>query len=138
MNRSVTGLCVHPLSEKPLILHFLSNKPTRDADLLSPDNNLQYADAVNNVLWTYSSDRLNRDCCVAVTLLYMHVPLAVRSASAWLGWMPNGRAYARGHRSPPSAFTETFSFDFMCFQIVNIGVSEGKVTTSVFRLHAHT
>ncbi len=44
MNRSVAGLSVHPLSEKPLVLHLLSHESPRNADLLSPDNDLQIYD----------------------------------------------------------------------------------------------
>ena len=46
MNRSVTGLSVHPLPKKPLILHLLSYKSTRDANLFSPHYYLQRADRI--------------------------------------------------------------------------------------------
>ena len=39
----MTGLRVHPLPQKPFILHLLANKPTRDADLLSSYNYLHDA-----------------------------------------------------------------------------------------------
>lgn len=32
----MTGLSVHPLPQKPFILHLLAHKPTRNADLLGP------------------------------------------------------------------------------------------------------
>lgn len=39
MNGTMRRLSVHPLSQEPHILHLLPNKPTRNTNLLTPDDN---------------------------------------------------------------------------------------------------
>lgn len=76
----MTGLGVHPLPQKPFVLHLLANKPTRDADFLRPYNYLHVAhkfegpSTLTPVLLTSKTLVLSAESVC--------LPLVVRSAAA--------------------------------------------------------